>query len=184
MAPFYFDPLGNYEIDRSAFDYVLGLHNQMMMETSRLGWLVLGGYDLPRIVVSQLSEGGLAVFSAGTLARRMREGLKELQDFVDEMFDELSSANGVQRDQLERAIVMHCTLLDMWCHALCSCTASQERLVEAGRFVVERLRSALEKEDLCNPDTFERLMHEINLKIKETIGVCGESVLKPRPSAA
>jgi hypothetical protein len=183
MAPFYFDPLGNYEVDRWAFDYVLRLHNKVM-ETSRLGWLVLGGYDLPKIVVSQLSDNGLVVFSAGTLAERMRDGLRELQDFINEMFDKLSNADGAKRDQLERAIVLHCTLLDIWCQALCNCTASQDRLIQACRFVVERLRSALEKEDLRNPATFGGLMHEINLKIKEAIGVCVKSLPESRPSAA
>jgi hypothetical protein len=183
MAPFDFDPLENYEIDRWPFDEALRLHRKLM-ETSRLGWLVFPGYDSPKIVVSEPRAGGLAVYNAGTLAERMRSGLQELQVFRDEMFEKLSCVQGAEREQVERAIVMICRLLDIWCKSLCICIASQERITEASRSVVKRLRIAVVELDLCNPEVFGRLVHELTLKIRETIGICGESASQAHASAA
>ena len=183
MAPFNFNPSENYEIDRWPFDEALRLHERLM-ETSRLGWLVLSGYGAPRIGVSERTGGGLAVHNAGTLAERMRSGLQDLQEFSDEMFDNLARAEGARREQVERAIVMHCTLIDIWSKSLCGCIASQERLIEATRSVVETLRSAVEEVDLRNPEIFGRLVHELTLRIRETIGVCGEIASEPHASVA
>jgi hypothetical protein len=171
---FHFDQNQTYEVDCEPFHEALRCHGALL-ERDGVGWLVMSSHGAPKIVVSQRDGCGIGIASLAVLDERMRHGLAAVHQLTELLLGKLEQAEGGNRDQIERGIVVVGKLLDMCHRALATCNLSTEQLVEASLFVTKTVQSAVRERDLRHPAEFWGLLHELSLYVVATMEKCREA---------